>query len=258
MIKLATATVVSLFCATHVSAKTPFIWMAPGLYQIDSVGELTHFQGNAKTRQTENGRTGDISMSRQMGADGYTRSYSGNGPVTVCVNPIVPGKIPALPVPSAAMTTDCTVQSTTPTADGFVHTSVCKSARTTITARRLDNETWEMEHTFQVAQTAGSMDMGKVRLALESAAQNGTAEQRERAATALANLPAIQQRAEEKRAAAIASLIRSRDRAKSPAELARIDKSIQVLQARTDGDRMQGSKRERWTRVAHTCGNQPG
>jgi hypothetical protein len=237
-------------CAGASATAAPLIFMSPGLYRIDTEGNMTHANGRATTTQQVDGATGDVTMQRKMDDDAYSHSAKGKRPVTVCVKPVAGHPMPLLPSEQAAR---CSEQSTTPTPDGYIHVARCPGAYSKITARRLDSDTWIMDREFESKPMPGGPDLNAMRPALELAARQGTPEQRERAVKALAALPGMQENMAAQRVKMLASLEKSRAKAKSPEEAASLDQQIRAVREWKVGDTIRGVQREKWTRIGYTC-----
>lgn len=241
------------FCSTLlaplIAAATPG-WVQPGLYRIDTTGEVTNAHGKAKARLRTDGATGDTTVHTSL-EDGRARhAYRGEGAVTRCIQPL-PAGAPASFL--SAADPGCTEQSTTWTEDGFVHVGQCRNIRTTVKGRRVNDETWDFDHESVTIPGTTTPDMSGLRAQLQHAATQGPPEQRAQAAAALAALPDAQARQAEARAQALASMAAAKARARTPAAAAAYERGLQALRQNWNGDEMRIVRHERWTRIALTC-----
>ena len=221
----------------------------PGLYRIDIDGTMTStLPGNAGFQIRSDGRTGDeVARPHANGQTGGDIVSKGNGPHTQCVGPRAASALPELP--------GCQSQPGTRTKDGWVMKSRCASVESTLVIRKIDAVTWEYVTSTTLFQPNAG-DMSGVRFILEQQARNATtAEEREKAAKALTELPDMQRKMAQGQAQSMDDLARMERAAKTPEEAAMI---------RAGRERMSGNApmqeqvaKMRWTRIANVCDATP-
>lgn len=222
----------------------------PGLYRIDIVGTVTStLPGNAGIQLRSDGSTGD-EVERAF-AGGQTSGdivARGNGPQTQCVGPRVVSAPPQMP--------GCVGQPGVRTQDGWVMKSTCSSVESTVVVRRLDGVTWEYDTTTTLFQPNPADAGGMMRLLLEQQARSAaTAEEREKAAKALAELPEMQRRMGQGQAGSMDDLARMDRAAKTPEEAA----MIRAGRSRVGGTApvQDHVVKMRWTRIGNACDATP-
>lgn len=221
----------------------------PGLYRIDSQATLTHPGARIKTEQQRDGASGKVAERTTVDGQASGRAYQGPSR-SYCAQPAAAG---GAQMPPGLAQAGCTLQSAKATADGWVHVAECRGSRTTLTAHRIDDNTWDIEHEVTVTPQAGPANMAAMRPMLENMAKNGTPEQRAKAAKALADLPRMQAQMSDKRTEAAANLAKARANAKTPQEAAMLDRTIATIQQGGIGNALHQVSRERWTRIALSC-----
>jgi hypothetical protein len=227
---------------------SPFKLMPAGLYRIDMTSTIAHPSGELRTDHETNGATGDETV-HWVGKDAtHTRTYKGEGPVTQCVQPFPAGAVAPVPGIQGA----CAQQSTQETKDGFVHVAQCPDGRVTLTAHRRDDDTWDMDYTYDSTPNPNGPDLSGLRAAMARAAKTGTAEERARAREALKQMPTQQQLAAQ-RQATMETMKQARAKAKNAEEAAALDKAIASFSQYGGGFPLHVTNHQRWTRIAHTC-----
>jgi len=243
---------IAMIAATPAIAAAPATPMdklpAQGLYRIDSVSRISSADGAQRTFQ-ENGASGDTKVQLQAGGHVSARLYQGTAPVTRCVQSHTPPV--ALTVPGM---TGCTAQSSRASKDGMVHVAVCNGMKITLTMNRLDRDNWDV--VTQVTSAPGApapVGMDGLTPLLEHAAKHApTAEQRAKATSQLAQLPAMQAQMQAQRRHTADSLQRAVAQAKTPEEKKTLEGARDQLNNNIPLP-MQGSRHERWTRIGDAC-----
>ena len=222
----------------------------PGLYRVDIVGTITStLPGNAGIQMRSDGRTGDeVERPFANGHVGGDVVVKGNGPQTHCVGPRAVSALPDMP--------GCVGQPGVRTKDGWVMKSKCASVDSTLVIRKIDGVTWEYDTTTTLFQPNAGDTGGMMRLLLEQQARNAaTAEERQKAAKALTELPEIQRQMAQAQARSMDDLARMERDARTPEEAA----MIQAGRARVSGQApvQEQVARMRWTRIADACDAAP-
>lgn len=236
-------------CLAPAALAAALVTVPPGLYRIDSQTALTQAGGRIKTEQGRDGASGKVTEHTTVDGRASGHAYQG-APRNYCAQPVAAG---GAQLPPGLAGTGCTLQSTRATADGWVHVAQCRGSRTTLTAHRIDDDTWDIEHEVTMTPQAGPADMASMRPMLENMARNGTPEQRAKAAKALADLPRMQAQMTDKRAEAAARLAKAKANARTPEEAAMLERTIATIQQGGSGTAQHQVSRERWTRIALSC-----
>lgn len=222
-----------------------------GNYRVDSESSLSHLQNGTGVTSRENGTTGDTSGRTHSPDDaGADRLYRGDAPLWRCVKPAPTPA--AATIAAAPLLAGCRDQSSTATADGVVMKATCAAGAITTTIRRIDPLTWEYEYVTSVGQPAGGPDATAMRPMLENMAKNAPDPVvREKAAMQLARLPQLQRQMTQQQSAVADMYVKAEREAKSPADAAR----IRAAAERHAGgkQKMEMTRKERWTRVAGSC-----
>jgi hypothetical protein len=165
----------------------------PGLYRIndiDSEGKHNLPRGEVlKTEGRRDGASGDEThTSSVFGASG-TSQVAGDGRTTMCI-PAPKGELPQ----SMPAVPGCSSAPGVAVPGGMRATMHCAFGDTTITTRRLNQNTWQFESQTVVKQNqAGRGDaVSPMRAMLEAMAANGTPEEKRQAAAQMANLPKME------------------------------------------------------------------
>lgn len=219
----------------------------PGLYRIDSEGETRHGIGRHEARISfrSDGASGDeTTRSVVAGQDSGSHTSRGSAPLTHCVKAGPPV------IPPAFAKGLCKTQSTTRGAQGMVQVASCPTGKLTLRIRRLDDKTWE--YITETDMSSGTMpDLGGTRTMLEMAARGAsTAEERARAAKALAELPRMEAAMKDDRAGAEAKLQQALADARTPQEAALVRQAMARIHGRIP---IQERDRTTLTRIADRC-----
>lgn len=235
----------ALFAATAHAAAPEL--PPPGLYRIDSEGQARHGMGphEARISVRTGGASGDeTTRSVVAGQDSGSRTTRGSGPLTHCVKAGPPV------VPPAFAKGLCKTQSTSRSADGMVQVASCPTGALTLRIRRLDDRTWE--YVTETDMSSGTTpNLGGTRTMLEMAARGaGTAEERARAAKALAELPRMEAALNRDRAGAETALQQALADAKTPQEAALVRQAMARIHGRVP---IKTRERTTLTRIADHC-----
>lgn len=230
----------------------------PGLYQVDSTSSHAQASLPVVVEQDLDGATGDrVSRTRVPGGTSSMRS-AGSGPETRCVQSRSPGAMAQATLMHAL--SDCPNQHQKIVGqDTVVHTAQCPGSRSTITFRKRDSRTWEIESRVETYPVQGPLDLSHLRTMLEHEARHGaTADRRKEAAARLKELPAALKQIEAQRSATAADLNAALARAQSDQEREMIRKALASLHTRYGPASTIATTRERWTSLGRQCDGQQG
>ena len=216
----------------------------PGLYRIDSDATSDIGDKSGEMRTITKGDSGDTEIQWRQGERSKVRQFKGDKPVTHCVKS---SKGPPLP-PEA---TSCTTESTSKTAAGVTHTSICPMGKLSVTIRQLGKDRWEyLADMAMVAGAAGGHD-GMSHVLAHRAKYGATAQERAQAQQQLKEWAQTQKEEDAARAQTILEMQAELKNTTDPVEKAELAKSLADM---GPGAPVQKTRvRNVWTRIASTC-----
>jgi hypothetical protein len=244
----------TMVMALHVNANAAInqAMPPPGLYQIDMDVNAMHAGGNNHQAKT-NGATGAEQHRFSSPSGAATVNAVGPGPATQCIKPYTAnaGVVAATTMPAG----QCSKQSSKVIDDRtVVHTAQCSTGNMTVTYKKIDDKTWQMETRHEIFAPQGPAAYGSV-LQMQ-AALGTTPAARAQARQQLATMPAMTEQAKKKRAEDLAQLKAALQETSDPEMRATFQKGIDDLsqQGQQPGKVVQTVvATTRLTRISDTC-----